>query len=100
MRFVPRPVYRYSDPDSGLVDGALFAFAARRTNPDLILVVELRSREPTGSEWKYALVRMTDAELSVRLDGKQVWTSPWVDGPKRCDTWVYCWALTRPKLPE
>ena len=42
MLLLPGPIHRYRDPDSGLQDGALFAFAAYGTNPDLLIAIELQ----------------------------------------------------------
>jgi hypothetical protein len=96
MRLLARPIYRYSDPNAGLVDGAIFGFASNGTNPDLLLLIELHGQEPSESSWRYGLARMTTAELSVRFDQKEVWSAPFVRGPgqggvARFDTWLFFW---------
>jgi len=88
LSFLPQPVHRFSDPDSGLVDGAMFAFTSRGLNADLLLVLELRTQAPSGSVWKYGQVRMSTQPLSVRLDGQEVWTVPFVGWTPRGDKWV------------
>ena len=89
QRLLTRPVYRYSDPDSGLLDGAIFAFTTKGTNPDLLLAIELHGQDLTNSLWKYGLQRMTNAGLSVRIDQKEVWSAPHRWPEKTFDTWLY-----------
>ncbi len=47
QRLLPQPVCRYSDPDSALLNGAIFAFSSAGTGPDLLILVELHGRVPT-----------------------------------------------------
>jgi hypothetical protein len=94
IRLIPAPICRYSEPDSGLQDGAIFGFAANGTNPDLLLVLELHGKDLAAASWKCAPVRMTVAQLSVRLDEKEVWSVPYVYAPApgrtaAFDTWVF-----------
>jgi len=98
MRLLPRHVCRYSDPDSGVLDGAIFAFATNGTNPDLLLVIELHGRDVSDSVWKYGLARMTAGQVSVRLDHKEVWSVPYVSPrgprfPSKFDTWLFFFEL-------
>ena len=93
MRLLPRPIHRYGDPDAGLQDGAIFAFAANGTNPNFLMLIELRGADLTHATWNYGGVRATDGKLSVRLDGKEVWSAPWHGGMGgRYDTWLYFYA--------
>ena len=94
VRLLPRPLHRYSDPGSGLQDGAIFAFATNGTNPDCLIVIELDGKELSRAVWKYAPVRMTVAQLSVRLDQKEVWSVPYVYAPApgtlaAFDAWLF-----------
>jgi hypothetical protein len=86
---LPQPVHRYSDPDAGLQDAAIFAFATNGTNPDLLLFLELHGEDLSDSVWKYSLNRMTDGGLKVRFDQKEVWSAPYVWPDKIHDTWLY-----------
>jgi hypothetical protein len=74
LRLLSSPLHRYADPDAGIIDGALFAFA-NGTNPEVILLLEAQS-EGSTQRWAYALARMADAELHVHWDGVEVWTVP------------------------
>ncbi|MBI3862189.1 MAG: hypothetical protein HY290_09870 [Planctomycetia bacterium] len=74
LRLIPRPIHRYSDPETGLIDGAIFLMA-HSTNPEIIMVIEL-VRDGDKSIWKSGFARCAFAEVHVELDGKDVWTQP------------------------
>ena len=38
---MPQPLLRYAAPDSGVIDGAVFAFA-EATDPEALLILEAR----------------------------------------------------------
>lgn len=67
LRMLTRPIYRYSDAATGLVDGALFAFVIG-TDPEAFLLVEARMNTESQASWHYALARMNTDALSVKLD--------------------------------
>lgn len=73
LRLLVQPVHRYSDPDDRIHDGAVFVFA-HATNPECLLLIEAAGGELTSAQWKYALLRSSDAEVHVALDGKEMWT--------------------------
>jgi hypothetical protein len=75
LRLLPHPVLRYADPERNLVDGALFLFA-HGTNPEILLLIEAQGDEPGSATWRYGLAPLSRAELTVRLDQKDVWTRP------------------------
>lgn len=89
MRLLPTPVYRYSHPESGLRDAAIFGLASYGTNPDALFAIELQDEKGSPSVWKYGVVGMTQGALSVRLDGEQVWTKPWTDDRGSLETWTW-----------
>lgn len=73
-RLLPRPITRFSDPEAGLVDGAVFGWTIG-TNPDALLVLEL-VETAAGPEWRYGCATMTSAGLTVRLDDEDVFHIP------------------------
>lgn len=75
MRLLPSPIHRYADELNSLQDGMIFGLTTNGTNPDMLLVIELRGTELAASVWKYGVVKMTDADVHVRLDSKEVWVS-------------------------
>lgn len=73
MRLMTKPVYRYADKESGLLDGAIFSLA-NGTNPDVLVVIEARTPpNGSGAVWQYGVGRMGGAKLVVNLDNKEVW---------------------------
>lgn len=74
LRLMPRPVHRYSNPDEGIVDGAVFVFA-NGTNPEALLLLELQASDD-GPRWRCAIARMGHAELHASFDGDEVWQRP------------------------
>jgi hypothetical protein len=81
LRLLPRPLYRYElakGKDSGLVDGAVFAFVTG-TDPEALLLLE--ATQGDKAQWQYTFVRRTTAGLEGRHGDKVVWTAePRPDG--------------------
>ncbi len=74
LRLLVQPLYRYSDLENGVRDGALFAFALG-TNPEVLLFLEARDEEGGKPAWYYGLARRgSTAEVHGLLDDKDVWT--------------------------
>jgi hypothetical protein len=65
-RLLTQPIDRYQSASEKIVDGAIFAYA-NGTNPELGVVFE-----SDGKRWRYGVIRLTAAEASVTLDGRQV----------------------------
>ena len=74
LRVLTKPIYRYSHPESGLIDGAIIAFA-QGTDPEALLLVEARSGSGVR-QWQYAIVRCTNWAVKARLDEKVVFDVP------------------------
>jgi hypothetical protein len=65
-RLLPQPIDRYQSAEDKIVDGAIFVYA-NSTNPELGVVLET-----DGDHWLYGTLRLTSAESSVALDGREV----------------------------
>jgi hypothetical protein len=65
-RLLTQPIDRYQSAADKIVDGAIFAYA-NGTNPELGVLLET-----DGERWRYGTLRLTSAEASVSLDGRQV----------------------------
>jgi hypothetical protein len=65
-RLMTQPIDRYQSEAEKIVDGAIFTFA-NGTNPEVGVVFE-----SNGERWRYGTLRLSAAELSVTLDGRQV----------------------------
>lgn len=68
LRLLSKPLYRYQNANSDILDGCLFAFV-EGTDPELILAIESSVSDPG---WKFATGRMTRYQIEVRFDNKVV----------------------------
>jgi hypothetical protein len=76
LRLMPQPLYRFEDNASGVLDGALFAFA-ETTDPEALLLLE--AAKASGGEaahWRYTLARMTSRPIVARRSDSVVWSVP------------------------
>jgi hypothetical protein len=71
LRLLERPIYTYADPQQGIVDGALFALSYG-TNPEVLVQIEARA-DGGKRAWHVAFARMSAAEITVKLEGKELW---------------------------
>jgi len=72
LRLLPQPVYRYQALEQDAIDGALFAFVWKGTDPDILLMLE--NREVRGTQrWQYALARFNWREMWVQRSDKEIW---------------------------
>ena len=71
LRAYPRPIYRYSNDDKGVVDGAVLGFV-QGTGLDVVLVLEAR-KTSEGPRWFYRLAAVGIFAIEVINDGKVVW---------------------------
>jgi hypothetical protein len=65
-----------------------------RTAPTALILIELHHREREMPEWRFAVSHSTWAALSVKLDGREVWTKPVVVQPGDYDAWTSFWGQT------
>ncbi len=65
-RLIAQPIDRYQSEADKITDGAIFALA-NGTNPEIGIVLEA-----SAERWRYGTLRLTSAELTVTLDGKEV----------------------------
>ena len=72
LRLKSAPSMEYSVPNDGIIQGALFTFVSG-TDPDVLLMLELRKRESNDGEFYWAFAPMSTGELWGYLDNKQVW---------------------------
>lgn len=86
MRLLPHPIFRYADAEGGIVDGVIFGLTTNGTNPDMLIVIELCQEGNAGARWKYGIAKMTAADVHIRLDQKEIYSSP-LSEPMQ--TWTY-----------
>jgi hypothetical protein len=96
LRLLPKPLHRYQDDESKLVDGAIFAFAYG-TNPELLAVIEAHRGEESAT-WQIGFARCGTAELHVSLDKKEIFQLPYATktGPQD-PYWNFSYAFKPPK---
>ena len=80
LRLLNRPVYRYSDQDRGIEDGALFVYAYG-TNPEILLQIESR-RSGAAASWFISFARLTSAAAAVERSGRIVWKVDPIEPPQ------------------
>jgi len=71
LRLLSKPLYRYSQPERGILDGAIFAFVLT-TNPEFLVVVEAQNVDGK-SRWFYSPERFTGRQCDLRIQNQQVW---------------------------
>jgi len=71
MRRLPRHLHRYHVPNQSVTDAVMFGWTTNGTNPDAMVVIELRT---TGDKhgWYYAMAQVTADKVVLSLDGKSV----------------------------
>jgi hypothetical protein len=86
LRLLPQPLYRYSSPKRGVIDGAIFAYVwTKGTDPEFLLMLECRKGQPDPT-WSWIPARFTTRALTVTRGDEQVWTCPsapgWTQGDR------------------
>ncbi len=72
LRLISHPIDRYADAASGLMDGAIFAYA-NGTNPEVLVIFEARRQEAAQPAWWYAAAPLARAKVSLKLGREEVW---------------------------
>jgi hypothetical protein len=78
LRLLERPIYTYVAPKQGIVEGAIFAMSYG-TNPEALVQIEAR-KAAGGQSWHASFARLSGAEVTVRLQEKEVWKVEPLDG--------------------
>ena len=74
LRLLVQPLYRYADEERGLIDGAIFSYAAG-TNPETLLLVECRKSDDAPA-WQAAFARFGANGCQARKGEAVVWECP------------------------
>jgi hypothetical protein len=73
LRLLAQPLVRYAGDKRRPVDGAIFGYV-RATDPDVLLVLEARAADGGEAKWHYALARMHCGALTMKYEGRDVWS--------------------------
>jgi hypothetical protein len=87
LRLLNQPVYRYSSPDAGVAEGALFAFVLG-TDAEVLLLLEARGAQ-NENRWAYALARLNSDELAAFFKEKEVWRASRAKYEERHEPYVF-----------
>jgi hypothetical protein len=79
LRALTQPIYRYGDPASEVLDGAIFAFA-EATDPEVLLLFEAHKSGEQAAYWRWAAARMSMVHIEVKHRGDVVWEVERWDG--------------------
>jgi hypothetical protein len=74
LRLMVQPLKRYADEQRGLIDGAIFCYAAG-TNPEALLLVECR-KSGSKRSWQSAFARFGANRCQARQGEAVVWECP------------------------
>ena len=74
LRLLTQPIYRYTDKQRKVTDGAVFVFALSN-DPEAVLLLEAIDTE-AGPAWRYAFSPVTIYKLEAKRGEEVVWTSP------------------------
>jgi hypothetical protein len=95
LRQLASPLVRYQDKASGILDGAIFAFA-NGTNPEVLVVLEAHGAEGAAPRWRAAFAQMTGGAVAVEQDGKEIWQCGEADPPAVRNSYVNAWLAAKP----
>lgn len=96
LQSLSAPLYRYQDPERGILDGAVFAFVSG-TNPEVLWIIEAHGKQGTAPTWQFGLVQMTGAGVHVVYDNKEIWTRSEANPPAVRDSYVNGWMSASPR---
>ncbi len=98
MRLLPRPVLEYADKETGVPAAGVFGFATYGTNPDALLVLELRPADDGPPRWCFAAARLTTGGIRLKYEDRDVWSADFVPPqPEPFETWTF---FFRPRTEE
>ena len=89
MRLLPTPLLEYSEPETELLRGAAFGMEINGTNPDVLVLLEVREQQGKKA-WNFAAARMTTGGITLNYGDKKVWQAEFVQphtGPY--PTWTF-----------
>jgi hypothetical protein len=96
MRLLTKPLFEYADPKTDEYRGAVFGFGTNGTNPDLLLLLEVRG-EKDKAAWHFAPARMTTGALTLRWGNAKVWECESVHGKDvPLKTWTHFGTSRKP----
>jgi hypothetical protein len=101
IRVLPTPIFQYTDPDTKLPLGAIFAMTSTGTNPDVLLLLDARPDSDGNLRWHYGIARLTSAGHQVKLGDTVVWDDPSVPTNNPVfETWTFYFLRRTQSFPK
>lgn len=78
LRLAPRPLWEYSAPKAGIIDGAIFSFVVA-TDPEVLLLIEAFEESRDGKNvtaFRHAFARFHYWHVVAYEGDKRVWEAP------------------------
>jgi hypothetical protein len=78
LRLAPRPLFDYSAPKAGVIDGVILSFVVA-TDPEVLLLIEAFDEDRNGTRatgFRYAFARFHYWNVVAYADDKKVWEAP------------------------
>lgn len=78
LRLAPRPLYEYSSPETGVLDGAILSFVVA-TDPEALLLMEAYDGERNGKHvtgFRYGFARFHYWEITAYRGDDKIWQAP------------------------
>ncbi len=91
LRLLTTPLYRYSDANQRVLDGAIFVMVMG-TDPQLLLFLEAQ-QEDSKPAWKAAFAPLSGFELAAVFGEEEIWHSPKAENGHAKDS---VWHLSQP----
>jgi hypothetical protein len=101
LRRLEKPLHTYRDPDTGILDGALYTLA-NGTNPEVLLFLEARANPKDAAKpvWRFAVGRSSHAEMHLLYDDKEVFEGPRADRARLSGPDKPYWVITVETAPD
>ena len=78
LRLAPRPLFEYSSPTAGVIDGAIFSFVVA-TDPEVLLLIEAFDENRDGKQttgFRHAFARFHYWNVIAYDGDRRVWEVP------------------------
>lgn len=90
MRLLAQPIFRYSSAGQSLIDGAVFGLVSNGTNPDALLMVQVRKgADESQPVWEYGCLGLSGDEITFDLDGSTVFQHGAASSPGDYGHWLW-----------
>lgn len=97
LRLMPKPLMEFADKTRGIAYAAVVAYALG-TNPDFLVVIQLREQEGTAARWSCIPIHMTSAGLQLKYKEELIWEDAAQNQSGLFEHWGYFFTPRAPSL--